>query len=92
MEILPLISIFLIVLGGIGIILHTDYLDKIIMFSFLEAGLVGIITSYYYLDVAIIFSILVPVSATILLLGSLKYTHIKGSKKKYGSKLPILAK
>ncbi|GBF36990.1 energy-converting hydrogenase A subunit D [Methanofervidicoccus abyssi] len=91
-ELLPLVSIFCVVMGCIGVILNTDYLDKIIMLEFLTGGLIGLIVSFYYLDVATLTSIMEPVSTIILLLGSLKYIYIKRSKKKYSSKLPILVK
>ncbi|HIQ32009.1 MAG TPA: DUF2108 domain-containing protein [Methanothermococcus okinawensis] len=80
------------VMGCIGVILNTDYLDKIIMLEFLTGGLIGLIVSFYYLDVAILTSIMEPVSTVILLLGSLKYLYLKRSKKRYSSKLPILVK
>ncbi|WP_292461197.1 DUF2108 domain-containing protein [Methanothermococcus sp.] len=92
MDVLPLISILSCILGGIGVILHTDYINKIIMFAFLEAGLIGLITSFYYLDVSIISSILEPIGTVILLLGALKYAHLKRTKKKYSSEVPILAR
>jgi len=91
-ELLPLVSIFCIVMGCVGVILNTDCLDKIIMLEFLTGGLIGLIASFYYLDVAILTSIMEPVSTVILLLGSLKYIYIKRSKKRYSSKLPILVK
>jgi len=90
MEVLPIISLFCCILGSIGVILHTDNINKIIMFSFIEAGLIGLIASFYYLDVAIISSLLEPVGTIILLLGALKYAHTKRTKKKYSSEIPIL--
>ena len=90
MDVLPIISMFCCVLGGIGIILHTDYINKIIMFAFIEAGLIGLVASFYYLDVAMISSMLEPIGTIILLLGALKYAHIKKTKKKYSSEVPIL--
>ncbi|AEH07014.1 DUF2108 domain-containing protein [Methanothermococcus okinawensis] len=92
MDILPLVSILCCILGGIGVILHTDYINKIIMFAFLEAGLTGLIVSFYYLDVAMISSILEPIGTIILLLGALKYYHTQKTKKKYSSEVPILAR
>ncbi|WP_421077903.1 DUF2108 domain-containing protein [Methanothermococcus sp. Ax23] len=92
MDILPLVSIFCCIIGGIGVILHTDYINKIIMFAFLEAGLIGLVSSFYYLDVAMISSILEPIGTIILLLGSLKYAHLKRTKKKYSSEVPILVR
>jgi len=91
-ELLPLVSIFCIVIGCIGVILNTHYLDKIIMLEFLTGGLIGLIVSFYYLDVAILTSIVEPVSTVILLLGSLKYIYIKRSRRRYSSKLPVLGK
>ncbi len=92
MDVLPIISIFCCVLGSIGVIFHTDYINKIIMFAFIEAGLIGLIVSFYYLDVAMISSLLEPIGTIILLLGALKYAHIKKTKKQYSSEVPILTR
>ncbi|ABR55947.1 DUF2108 domain-containing protein [Methanococcus aeolicus] len=92
MEILPLVALFCCVFGGIGVILHTDILNKIIMFAFLEAGLIGLVASFYYLDVAMVSSILEPISTIVLLLGAIKYTYLIKTKKRYSSELPILSK
>jgi energy-converting hydrogenase A subunit D len=92
MDILPIVSAICCILGAIGVIVHTNSINKIIMFAFLESGLIGLIASSYYLDVAIVSSIIEPISSVVLLLGLIKYEAVKKSKKKYGRKLPILAK
>ncbi|MDK2789736.1 MAG: energy-converting hydrogenase subunit [Methanothermococcus sp.] len=92
MEILPILSIICCVLGGMGVILHTNYINKIIMFAFLESGLIGLIVSFYYLDVAMVSSILEPIGTIILLLGTLKYEYIRRNKKKYSTEVPVLTK
>ncbi len=92
MYILALISFISCIAGGIGVILHRNLINKIIMFAFLEAGLIGFIITYHYLDVAMISSMLEPISTIILLLGAIKYTYIIKSKKKYSSEVPILSK
>lgn len=75
-----------------GVILHTNYINKIIMFAFLESGLIGLIVSFYYLDVAMVSSILEPIGTIILLLGTLKYEYIRRNKKKYSTEVPVLTK
>ncbi|XRO75340.1 DUF2108 domain-containing protein [Methanocaldococcus sp. 28A] len=92
MEILLLISGICCILGGIGVILHTNPINKIIMFALLEIGMLGLIVSSYYLDIAIISSICEPICTIILLLGYLKYVTTIKKKKKYGRNLPILPK
>jgi len=92
LEALLILSLFVCVFGCVGVILHNDYLNKIIMFAFLEGGIIGLIVSMYYLDIAIVSSILEPIGTIVLLLGALKYTYLKKSKKRYGNKIPILSK
>ena len=92
MEILPLISGICCILGGIGVILHTNPINKIIMFALLEIGMIGLITSSYYLDIAVVSSLCEPICTVILLLGYLKYLTTTKKKKRFGRDLPILAK
>jgi len=92
MDILPLVSGICCILGGIGVILHTNPINKIIMFALLEIGMIGLIVSCYYLDIAIISSLCEPICTIILLLGYLKYLTTVKKKKRYGRDLPILSK
>uniref|UniRef100_A9A9L2 Energy-converting hydrogenase A subunit D n=1 Tax=Methanococcus maripaludis (strain C6 / ATCC BAA-1332) TaxID=444158 RepID=A9A9L2_METM6 len=92
MEILPIVAAGCCILGGIGTIIHTHNINKIIMFALLESGLIGLIASFYYLDVAIISSVLEPVATLILLLGVLKYEFTIRNKKKYSTEVPVLTK
>jgi len=90
MEILPIVAAGCCILGGIGTIIHTHNINKIIMFALLES--IGLIASFYYLDVAIVSSILEPVATLILLLGVLKYEFTIRNKKKYSTEVPVLTK
>ncbi|ACV24158.1 Protein of unknown function DUF2108, membrane [Methanocaldococcus fervens AG86] len=92
LEILPLIAGICCVLGGIGVIVHTNPINKIIMFALLEIGMIGLIISSYYLDIAIISSLCEPICTIILLLGYLKYITTVKKKKRYGRNLPVLSK
>jgi len=92
LEVLPFVAGTCCILGGIGVILHTNPINKIIMFALLELGMIGLIVSSYYLDIAIISSLCEPICTIILLLGYLKYLTTTKKKKKYGRDLPILSK
>jgi len=92
LEILLIVSVVCCILGGLGVILHTNPINKIIMLGLLNVGLIGMIVSSYYLDIAIISSICEPISTIILLLGYMKYLTTLKKKQKYGRELPILSK
>ncbi|MBP2172860.1 DUF2108 domain-containing protein [Methanococcus voltae] len=92
MELLAIVAIACCLLGGIGTIVHTDNINKIIMFALLETGLIGLIVSFRYLDVAIVSSLLEPIGTVILLLGIVKYEYILKNKKVYSKEIPVLTK
>jgi len=92
LEVLPLISGVCCILGGLGVVLHTNPINKIIMLALLEIGMIGLIVSSYYLDIAIISSICEPICTIILLLGYMKYLTTIKKKKKFGRDLPVLSK
>ncbi|MDR2873529.1 MAG: EhaD family protein [Methanobrevibacter sp.] len=74
------ISIFLMLIGALGIALMGKPLDKIIMLSVLEGGFFTAIVSFKYLDVAFIVTVLSPISIIVFLLALIKIKEIRDKK------------
>lgn len=71
------ISFALMIIGAIGLILLTKPLDKIIMFSVLDAGfLLGVVT-FKILDLAFAIALLGPLSIIVFLLSIIKINEIR---------------
>ena len=68
MEIVSIIAIALMVIGAFGIILLKKPLDKVIMFSILDAGFVLVIVAFKYLDVALFAALAGPLSTLVFIL------------------------
>ncbi|WP_423792897.1 DUF2108 domain-containing protein [Methanocaldococcus indicus] len=91
MDILFIVSALCCIFGGIGTILHTNPINKLIMLSLMETGIIGFIAYFYYLDVAILLTIVSPITNIIILVGYVKYLEINKEKKKVKKKeFPIL--
>ena len=61
------ISISLMIIGSIGMILVKKPLDKVILFSIVDAGFLLAVVTFKYLDVAFAIAILGPISTIIFL-------------------------
>ena len=72
MEFISLISIALMLIGTVGIILLKKPLDKVIMFSILDAGFLLAVVKFGYLDVAMFIALLAPLSTLIYILSIVK--------------------
>lgn len=72
MEFISLISIALMLIGTVGIILLKKPLDKVIMFSILDAGFLLAVVQFGYLDVAMFIALLAPLSILIYILSIVK--------------------
>ena len=79
------ISIALMIIGAVGIILLTKPLDKVIMFSLLDAGFFLAVVTFKYLDVAFAIAILGPLSTIVFLMSIIKINEIR--KKREGEEL-----
>ena len=60
MEIILIIAMALMVIGAFGIIFLKKPLDKVIMFSILDAGFVLVVVAFKYLDVAMFAALVDP--------------------------------
>ena len=84
MEIVSIIAIALMVIGAFGIILLKKPLDKVIMFSILDAGFVLVIVAFKYLDVALFAALADPLSTLVFILAIVKINEIRKNKVKSG--------
>lgn len=84
MEIISIISIALMVIGAFGIIFLKRPLDKVIMFSILDAGFVLAIVAFKYLDVALFAALVGPLSTVVFILAIVKINEIRKNKVKSG--------
>jgi len=71
------LSIILMFIGALGIILQLKPLDKVIMFTVMEAGFVLAVVSFKYLDVALVIALFTPINIVILLLSIIKINEIR---------------
>ena len=72
-----IIAIALMVIGAFGIIFLKRPLDKVIMFSILDAGFVLVIALFKYLDVALFAALAGPLSTLVFILSIVKIKEIR---------------
>ena len=80
MEFVSFIAIALMIIGAFGIILLKKPLDKVIMFSILDAGFVLAIVLFKYLDVAMFAALAGPLSTLVFILSIVKINEIRKNK------------
>ena len=80
MELVMFISMALMVIGALGIILLKKPLDKVIMFSILDAGFVLAVVLFKYLDVALFAALIGPLSTVVFILAIVKINEIRKNK------------
>lgn len=80
MEIILIIAMALMVIGAFGIILLKKPLDKVIMFSILDAGFVLVVVAFKYLDVAMFAALVDPLSTLVFILAIVKINEIRKNK------------
>ena len=80
MELVMFISMALMVIGALGIILLKKPLDKVIMFSILDAGFVLAVVLFKYLDVALFAALVGPLSTVVFILAVVKINEIRKKK------------
>ena len=75
-----IIAIALMLIGAFGIIFMKKPLDKVIMFSLLDAGFVLVIVLFKYLDVAMFGALIGPFSTLVFILAIVKINEIRKKK------------
>ena len=75
-----IIAIALMIIGAFGIIFLKKPLDKVIMFSILDAGFVLVIVLFKYLDVAMFAALAGPLSTLVFILSIVKINEIRKNK------------
>ncbi len=75
-----IIAIALMVIGAFGIIFLKKPLDKVIMFSILDAGFVLVIALFKYLDVALFAALAGPLSTLVFIFSIVKIKEIRTKK------------
>ncbi len=84
MEIISILAMALMVIGAFGIIFLKKPLDKVIMFSILDAGFVLAVVAFKYLDVALFAALIDPLSTLVFILAIVKINEIRKNKVKSG--------
>lgn len=77
MEFVSIIAIALMLIGAFGIIFLKKPLDKVIMFSILDAGFVLVVVLFKYLDVAMFAALADPLSTLVFILAVVKINEIR---------------
>ena len=80
MEIILIIAMAIMVIGAFGIIFLKKPLDKVIMFSILDAGFVLVVVAFKYLDVAMFAALVDPLSTLVFILAIVKINEIRKNK------------
>jgi energy-converting hydrogenase A subunit D len=79
-----IVAIALMVIGAFGIIFLKKPLDKVIMFTILDAGFVLVIVLFKYLDVAMFAALAGPLSTLVFILAIVKINEIRKKKLESG--------
>ena len=79
-----LIAIALMLIGAAGIILLKKPMDKVIMFSILDAGFLLTVVLFKYLDVALFVALCGPLSTLVFILAMVKIKEIRTKKVESG--------
>ena len=75
-----ILAIVLMIIGAFGIIFLKKPMDKVIMFSILDAGFVLVIVLFKYLDVAMFAALIDPLSTLVFILAIVKIREIRKNK------------
>ena len=75
-----IIAIALMLIGTFGVVMLRKPLDKVIMFSILDAGFVLAIVLFKYLDVAMFAALAGPLSTLVFILAIVKINEIRKNK------------
>lgn len=80
MEFVSIIAMALMVIGSFGIIFLKKPLDKVIMFTILDAGFVLTVVLFKYLDVALFAALANPLATLVFILAIVKIKEIRQKK------------
>ncbi|WP_295609490.1 EhaD family protein [uncultured Methanobrevibacter sp.] len=78
------IAIALMVIGAFGIIFLKKPLDKVIMFTILDAGFILAVVLFKYLDVAMFAALVDPLSTLVFIFAIVKINEIRKKKLESG--------
>lgn len=79
-----LIAIALMAIGAVGIIMLEKPMDKVIMFSILDAGFLLTVVLFKYLDVALFIALSGPLSTLVFIMAIVKIKEIRFKKVESG--------
>ena len=82
--VVSVIAIVLMIIGALGIIFLKKPMDKIIMFSILDAGFLLSVVLFKYLDVALFVALSGPLSTLVFILAIVKIKEIRAKKVESG--------
>lgn len=82
--VVSIIAIALMAIGALGIILLKKPMDKVIMFSILDAGFLLSVVLFRYLDVALFVALSGPLSTLVFILAIVKIKEIRAKKVESG--------
>ena len=82
--VVSIIAIALMVIGALGIILLKKPMDKVIMFSILDAGFLLTVVLFKYLDVALFVALSGPLSTLVFIMAIVKIKEIRAKKVESG--------
>ncbi|MGN0094036.1 MAG: EhaD family protein [Methanobrevibacter sp.] len=78
------VALALMFIGSIGMLIVKKPIDKVILYSIVDAGFLLAVVTFKYLDVAFAIAILGPVSTIIFLMSILKIDRIRHNNQEGG--------
>ena len=82
--VVSIIAIALMLIGAFGVILLKKPLDKVIMFSIMDAGFLLVVVLFRYLDVAMFVALSDPLCNLIFIMAIVKIKEIRQRKVRSG--------
>ena len=82
--VVSIIAIALMLIGAFGVILLKKPLDKVIMFSIMDAGFLLVVVLFRYLDVATFVALSDPLCTLIFIMAIVKIKEIRQRKVRSG--------
>ncbi len=82
--VVSIIAIALMLIGALGVILLKKPLDKVIMFSIMDAGFLLVVVLFRYLDVAMFAALSDPLCILIVIMAIVKIKEIRQRKVRSG--------
>ena len=82
--VVSIIAIALMLIGAFGVILLKKPLDKVIMFSIMDAGFLLVVVLFRYLDVAMFVALADPLCTLMFIMAIVKIKEIRQRKVRSG--------